>query len=93
MLTFPPTTVEAEKKEQCGFEKNNGAEQGEVGRWVHSLEREVSCIEELELCASVEWKKEEKKKMTCTQFVCFTAEMQEANTQNVEMYPDQMRQL
>lgn len=35
----------------------------------------------------------EKKKMTCTQFDSFTAEMQEANTQNVEMYSAEMRQL
>lgn len=39
---MPPTAVEAEKKEQCGFEKNNGAEQGEDRRWVQTLERRVS---------------------------------------------------
>lgn len=51
-------TVEAEKKKQCDLEKNDGAEQGEVRRWVQTLERKVSCIEELELGASVEWKEE-----------------------------------
>lgn len=50
-------TVEAEKK-QGDLEKNDGAEQGEVRRWVQTLERKVSCIEELGLGASVEWKEE-----------------------------------